>query len=112
MECVGGLDYDVGRAGDEVVSLQQPVDRGFRNEVSPFVGEPDGHFPRREFAILQRQFDDLVMDVRGDTVPDPAWRRWAVLQRLGTAADIAVIPAAEGPAGNAQLLQRPLGRQM
>ena len=28
-----GLDDDKGRAGDQIVGLEQPVDRGFRDEL-------------------------------------------------------------------------------
>jgi len=44
VELIGGLDHEVGRAGDQVVGLEQPVNRGFRHEVALFVGEAHGQF--------------------------------------------------------------------
>ena len=38
LELVGGLDDDEGRAGDQVMSLEQAVDRGFGDEVALRVG--------------------------------------------------------------------------
>src|SRR5690606_21063885 len=63
-------------------------------------------------GLLQRQLDDLVMDLRRDTVPYPARSRRPILQRFGTTIEIAVIPTAEGPARDAQLLQCAPGRQV
>jgi hypothetical protein len=34
MEFVGGLNDDEGRAGDQVMGLEQAIDRGFRDEVA------------------------------------------------------------------------------
>ena len=60
--------------GDQVVGLEKPVNTGFRREVARLVGKPDSQFPRRQFGLLQRHLDDLVMDVRRDAVPHPARR--------------------------------------
>ncbi len=38
-ELVGGFDHDVGRAGDQVLGLEQAVDGRLRDEVAPLVGE-------------------------------------------------------------------------
>ena len=39
------LDDDEGRAGDQIMRLQQAVNRGFRYEVAPLVGEAHRQFP-------------------------------------------------------------------
>jgi hypothetical protein len=44
-EGVGRLEQDEGRAGDQVVRLQQPVNRGFRDKVLLLVGI------RQEFRV-------------------------------------------------------------
>jgi len=46
VELIGGLDHDIGRAGDQVMGLQQAVNRGFGYEVAPLVGEAHGQFAR------------------------------------------------------------------
>ena len=43
---VGGLHDDEGRAGDEALGLQQPIDTGFRDEGLLAIGEGDSHFAR------------------------------------------------------------------
>ena len=43
---VGGLHDDEGRAGDEALGFQQPIDAGFRDEGSLAIGEGDRHFAR------------------------------------------------------------------
>jgi hypothetical protein len=82
LELVRRLDHHIGGAGDEVVRLQQPIDRSFRDEVLPLVGEPNGQFARRQLRQLQRQVDDLAADVVGNTVPDPIWPRSVIGQCL------------------------------
>ena len=69
VEAICRLDHDIGRAGDRVVGLQQVVNRRFRHEEAPLVGEPHGQFPRAQLGLLQRRFDDLVMDPGRDAVP-------------------------------------------
>ena len=63
-ERVGGLDDDIGRAGDQILSLEQPVDSGFRDEVAPLVGEAHRQLTRAEFRLLQGQGNDLLADLR------------------------------------------------
>jgi hypothetical protein len=45
-EVVGGLEQDESRTGDQVVRFQEPVDRGFRDEVLLPVDERDRQLPR------------------------------------------------------------------
>ncbi len=47
LELVRRLDHHVGRAGDEVVCLQQPIDRGLGDKVLSLVGESHGQLSRR-----------------------------------------------------------------
>src|SRR3546814_1626941 len=54
----------------------------------------------------------MLLDIVADAIPHPARRRWPILQRLRPAFEVAVIPSIEGPAGDAELVQRPLGGQM
>jgi len=45
VERIGGLDDDIGRAGDQVVGLQQAINRDFRHEVALLVGEAQEAVP-------------------------------------------------------------------
>lgn len=49
---------------------------------------------------------------RRDAVPHPAWRRRPIFQRLWSAFEVAIIPALERPAGDAELVQGALGGQV
>jgi hypothetical protein len=44
------------------------------------------------------------MDLGGDAVPHPAWRRRPILQRLRPALAVAVIPAVEGSTRDAEVV--------
>ena len=46
-ERIGRLDNDEGRTGDQIMSLQDPIDGGFGDKVTLRVGEPDRQLPRR-----------------------------------------------------------------
>ncbi len=52
LELIGRLDQHIGRAGDEVMRLEQPIDRRFGDKILPFVGEPHGQLTRRQFRSL------------------------------------------------------------
>ena len=107
MEGIGRFDHDVGRAGDQVVGLQELVNRGFRHEVTLLVSEAHGQLAGAQLGLFQRQLDDLVVDLGRDTIPHPAWRRRPIFQRLRSAFEVAIIPSVEGPPGDAQLVERP-----
>jgi hypothetical protein len=62
--------------------------------------------------LLQRHLVDLILHLGRDAVPHPARCRRPILQRLRPAFEVAVIPAVEGPTRDAELIQRPLGRQV
>jgi len=64
------------------------------------------------WMYLSTVLDDLVMDAGRDTVPDPVGRRGSILQCLGTAIEVTIIPAIEGPARDAQPIQRLPGGQV
>ena len=46
VELVGGLDHDIGRTDDQVMGLQQAVNRGFRHKVLAFIGKSHRQFAR------------------------------------------------------------------
>ena len=112
MELIGGLDHDIGWAGDQVVILEHAVDRGLGYKVLTFIGKSNGQFAWAELGLLQRHFDDLVLHLERDAVPHPARRRWPILQRLRATFEIAVIPAVERPPGDTDLVQCALGGQV
>ena len=47
LERIGRLDNDEGRTGDQIMSLQGPIDVGFGDKVTLRVGKPDRQLPRR-----------------------------------------------------------------
>jgi len=112
VELVGRLDHNIGRAGDQVMGLEQPVNRGLGHEVALLVGEAHGQLPGAQLRLFQRQLDDLVVDVGRDAVPHPARGRGAIFQRLRPALEVVVVPAVECPTRDAELVQRALGRQV
>ena len=71
LELFGRLDDDIGRAGDEIVRFQQPIDRSLRDKVFLLVCEVHGELARAEFGLIQRKLDNLTADRLRDTVPDP-----------------------------------------
>ena len=71
LELLGRLDDDIGRAGDEIVRFQQPIDRGLRDKILCLVREAHRQLPRAEFRLIQRQVDNLAADSLWDAVPDP-----------------------------------------
>ena len=79
-ERIGRLDNDEGRTGDQIMSLQDPIDGGFGDKVTLRVGEPDRQLPRREFRFLQGKLDDLLANAVRDTVPHPAGTAGAVFE--------------------------------
>jgi hypothetical protein len=112
VEGVGRLDHHIGRAGDEIMGLQKPVNRCLGYEIALLIGEAHGQFARGKLGLLQRHPDDLVLNILANTVPHPARRAGLVFQRLRPALEEAIIPAIEGPPGDAQLIQGLPGRQM
>src|SRR5664279_1843466 len=52
LELVRRLDHDIGRAGDEIMRLQQPVDRSLRDKILFLIGEAYGQLSRRQLWNL------------------------------------------------------------
>ena len=52
-----GVHRDEGRAGDQVVGLEQAINRGFRHEVALGIGEAHGQLPWRELRLVEGQGD-------------------------------------------------------
>src|SRR5271170_8063042 len=67
---------------------------------------------RRQLWELQRQVDDLAADIVRDAIPDAVRSSAMVGQRFRPAVTIAIIPSVKGGAGNTELVQRALGRQV
>ena len=59
------------RAGDEIMGLQQPIDRSLGDKVFSVAGEAYHRFARRQLWKLQWQMDDLAADIVRDAIPDP-----------------------------------------
>jgi len=49
VELIGGLDHDIGRTGDQIVGLEQPVNRGLGHKVLAF-----------NFSGAIRQFPEVL----------------------------------------------------
>jgi hypothetical protein len=95
-ERVGGLHDNEGRAGDEALGLQQPINTGFRDEGLLAIGEGDSHFARAQFRLVERVCDDPLADLVGDAVPDPLWLGLAILKCIQAADGIAIEPSVKG----------------
>jgi hypothetical protein len=74
VERIGRFHHDVCRAGDQVMGLQQAVNRGLGHKVLPFISKSHGQLAWAEFGLLQRHLDDLVLHLWCDAVPYPARR--------------------------------------
>jgi hypothetical protein len=112
VELLGRLDHDEGRAGDQVVGLEQPVHRGLGDEVARPLGEAHGQLPRGQFRFGQRQVDQAGPHRIGDAVPDPIGPRRLVLERLRAADPVQLAPAIESGARRADPLQGAAHRQV
>ena len=104
-ELIGCLDDHESGAGDQVVGLEKPVNRGFRDKVAPGVRKPDGQFPGRQLRLLQGEIDDLPPDIIRDPVPHPARAAVAILKTGVAKGRKAIVPAIKGGLRNAQLVQ-------
>jgi len=65
------LDHHIGRAGDEVMRLQQPIDRSFGYKILPFVG---ALVPKDEFAPCngQKIRTGILLDVETTSLNTPS----------------------------------------
>ncbi len=94
------------------MGLEQAIDGGLRHEVALAVREPDRQLAGRQLGLIQGEVQDLTPHVIGNAVPDPPGLGRAILQGIGTAGLIEIVPAVEGRRGNAELCQCPAGRQV
>ena len=51
-ELLRGLHHDEGWAGDQIMSLEQPIDRCLRDKIALGVGKPHRQFPRRQRGLV------------------------------------------------------------
>ena len=75
LELVRRLDHHIGRAGDEVVCLQQPVDRSFRDKVLLSSVKRTASSRGDSSGRSMRKVDDLAAHIVRDAIPDPVWSR-------------------------------------
>ena len=61
--------------------------------------------------MLERKLDDHGANIVGDAIPVPARPRRSILQRLGAAGVILVVPAVENGAGRTDLFHGAPGRE-
>jgi hypothetical protein len=55
---------------DQVVVLQQAINRGFRDKISFRVGEARRQLPWRQLRLIQRKLYDLTTHIVRNSVPD------------------------------------------
>ena len=53
------LDMALAASGCDSATVLHKPNRGFRHEVTPFVGKAHRQLPWAQLGLLQRQFDDL-----------------------------------------------------
>src|SRR5258705_7249166 len=70
-EAIGRLHQDEGRAGDQAMVLQEPINGGFGHKAALRVREVDGELTRRQVRLLKGQIDDRRFDLVRELVPDP-----------------------------------------
>src|SRR5215510_10598133 len=92
-------------SGDQIMGLEEPINRGLRDKIAFGVGEAHGQFPRRQRRLVQRQVDDALTDIVGDAVPDAVRPGMSVVQSFWPTGPIQVVPTVEGGTRNANLFQ-------
>src|ERR1019366_3711051 len=80
LELIGGFHDNVGGTGDQVVLLQQAIDRSLRDKIVFRVREACRKFPWRQLRLVQGQLHDLATDIVGDAIPD-ALRQMGLLNQ-------------------------------
>src|SRR5690554_6252341 len=98
LKSVTRLDQLKGRAGDQVVALENAVNAGVGDEVAFGVGDMPGQLARRLVRSLESELNHLLAYRIGNTVPEPAWPRRLVRQSGGSCYPIPSVPAVERPA--------------
>src|SRR5258708_6851412 len=94
-EAIGRLHQDEGRAGDQAMVLQEPINGGFGHKAALRVREVDGELTRRQVRLLKGQIDDRRFDLVRDLVPDPPRSRLAILQSFDPALLVSAVPVVE-----------------
>ena len=84
-EAIGRFHQDEGRARDQAVVLQKPINASLGYKAALGVREVDGELPGRQVRLLEGQVNDRRPDLVGDLVPDPSRSRLAILQSLDPA---------------------------
>jgi hypothetical protein len=70
------------------------------------VNERRGQFARGQLRLFERELKQRLSHRSGQLVPQPRRRRRAILEAFVMAGSIAIVPAIEGGAWDAQLDQR------
>ena len=70
-EAIGRLHQDEGRARDQTMVLQEPINAGLGHKAAVHVREVDGELTRLEVRLLKGQINDRRPDLVRDLVPDP-----------------------------------------
>ena len=109
-KAVGCLHQDEGRAGDQIVRLQEPIDRGSRDTVALLVDEGDRQLPRRQRRFFERELNASTT-VSGSLFQTRRGDGWEFSRAPGAARQIALVPDVEGEARDAELGQRAPHRQ-
>ena len=80
-ELVRSLNHLIGFAGDEVLRLQQPIDRSFRDKVFSMVGEAHRQLPRQRSgnsaarSMTWRRTSAGIRDRWSASASRPLWPR-------------------------------------
>jgi hypothetical protein len=96
LELVGGLDDNVSRTGDQIVLLEQAINRSLRDKIVFRVREACRQFPWRQLWLIQGQLHDLATDIVGDAIPDAVRPGRSVFQGLRPAGLVEVADYDEG----------------
>src|SRR6266568_4416104 len=94
-EAIGRLHQDEGRARDQAMVLQEPINGGFGHKAALRVREVDGELTRRQVRLLKGQIDDRRFDLVMDLVPDPPRSRLAIHQSFDPALLVSAVPVVE-----------------
>jgi len=83
-ELVCRLYQDIGRTGDQVMGLQEPIDRGFRDKTRLLIGISHRQLPGRQIGFLKGQVDDLGLFRLRQSVPGDAGRGIVILKGINS----------------------------
>ncbi len=86
--------------------LEQAIDGSLGDKIALGIGERHGQLAGRQFRLLQGEIDDLLADIVGNTVPDPAGTAAAIFKARQAECQITIIPPVKRRLRNAELVQR------